>query len=274
MITRGKRAAAALLETSLITVLCILAWWILEARLSFLKCNVFWHFGVKALLMLVALSAIILPRRSLKVYGFLPISPRFTLKWSSVSIAVFILPATASIMLSAALGAIKPVNLSPLGIILNIIFIMVFIGLVEEAYFRGYIQSRLNEVFEKRWRRLVFKAWGVKYGAGMFLVSIIFALVHVVNYWNPLISRWEPSWWMPLHILGCFAFGCLAGALREASDIYVPASLHGGVMTAYTFLSIYVSEMAMNISLFVSWFIFFYLLANFFRDAEQQNRAA
>ncbi|TDA33921.1 hypothetical protein DSO06_06725 [Candidatus Nezhaarchaeota archaeon WYZ-LMO8] len=41
----------------------------------------------------------------------------------------------------------KPARLSPLSIILNVILYMVFVGLVEEAYFRGYVQSRLNEAF-------------------------------------------------------------------------------------------------------------------------------
>ncbi|MEM2005879.1 MAG: hypothetical protein QXK83_07405, partial [Zestosphaera sp.] len=90
----------------------------------------------------------------------------------------------------------------------------------------------------------------------------------IVNYWNPITSRWEPVWWMPIHILGCFAFGYLAGAIREASDIYVSASLHGGIMTSYTFLSIYTNELILNASLFASWFIFFYLLAIFLRESE------
>ncbi|MEM2465593.1 MAG: hypothetical protein QXL85_08330 [Candidatus Bathyarchaeia archaeon] len=79
---------------------------------------------------------------------------------------------------------------------------------------------------------------------------------------------------MPIHILGAFAFGCLAGALRETSDIYISASLHGGIMTSYTFLSIYTSELILNISLFISWFIFFYLLAIFFHESENPKPRA
>ncbi|MEM2868334.1 MAG: hypothetical protein QXR84_07625 [Candidatus Bathyarchaeia archaeon] len=73
---------------------------------------------------------------------------------------------------------------------------------------------------------------------------------------------------MPIHILGCFAFGCVVGAIREALDIYVSASLHGGIITVYTFLSIYTNELILNISLFISWFIFFRLLDVFFRESE------
>ena len=267
MVFLDKRYAT-LLEVCLVSLLLTFVGWLREAYLAYLKCSMFWHFGFPAFMMLIALLAIILPRRSFRIYGFLPRSPRFTLKWSSAFIAVFILPAAFSIGVSAALGVAKPAGLSPLSIILNVIFNMIFIGLVEEAYFRGYVQSRLNEAFERRWRRLIFKAWKVDYGMSLPLTSIIFALIHIVNYWNPIISRWEPAWWMPIHILGAFAFGCLAGALREASDIYVSASLHGGIMTAYTFLSIYTSELILNISLFISWLIFFYLLAIFFHESE------
>ncbi len=261
----GKQYAA-LLEVCLVSLILTFVLWFYEA---YLKCSMFWHFGLpKFIIIFITLLAITLPRRSFRIYGFLPRSPRFTLKWSSAFIAAFILPTVISIGVSAALGMAKPVGLSPLGIVLNVIFNMIFIGLVEEAYFRGYVQSRFNEVFDRRWRRLVFKAWKVDYGIGLLLTSVIFALIHIVNYWNPITSRWEPAWWMPIHILGTFAFGCLAGALREASDIYVSASLHGGIMTAYTFLSIYTSELILNISLFISWFIFFYLLTIFFHESE------
>ncbi|MEM3762150.1 MAG: CPBP family intramembrane glutamic endopeptidase [Archaeoglobaceae archaeon] len=264
----GKRYAA-LPEVCLVTSILIFVAWLHEAYLN----GIFVSISFKTFMMLIALLAIILPKRSFRIYGFIPKNSRFTLKWSSVFIAIFILPAAFSIAMSTALSVAKPVELSLLSIVLNVIFFMFFVGFVEEAYFRGYVQSRLNEVFKRRWRRLVFTL-KVDYGTSLLLSSVIFALMHVVNYWNPVISRWEPTWWMPLHILGCFAFGCVAGALREASDVYVPASLHGSIMTAYTFLSLYTSELILNVSLFISWFIFFFLLAYFFQESENLNPRA
>ncbi|MEM4601387.1 MAG: CPBP family intramembrane glutamic endopeptidase [Desulfurococcaceae archaeon] len=261
-----SRLYAVLLEVCLVALSTLLVWWLLEVYLGWLK---FWGHLFKALWVPLILCAIILSRRSFRDYGFLPRSLRLALKWSLIFIATFTLPAIVLISASVALGAAKPVGLSPLEIALNIIWYMVFVGLVEEAYFRGYVQSRLNEIFERRWHEFIFKAWKVDWGVSLLLTSMIFALMHIANYWNPLASRWEPAWYMPIHILGGFAFGCLAGALREASgDVYVPSSLHGGLMTAYTFLSIYANELALNISLFISWFIFFYMLAIFFHEFE------
>lgn len=259
-----------LLEVCLVTLILVFVAWLLEAYLAH-SSGIIRGFIFKTFMMLVALLAIILPRRSLRIYGFLPRNPRFTLKCGSAFVAVFILPVTFSVGVSTALGVAKPAGLSPPRIILNVVFYMVFTGLIEEAYFRGYVQSRLNEAFQRRWRRLIFRAWKVDYGMSLLLTSTIFALIHLVNYWNPITSRWEPAWWMPIHILGCFAFGCLAGALREVSDIYVPASLHGGTMTSYAFLSVYTSELILNLTLLISWFIFFYLLAFFLRESRTQR---
>ncbi|MEM4475596.1 MAG: CPBP family glutamic-type intramembrane protease, partial [Fervidicoccaceae archaeon] len=160
-------------------LLVAFAAWLFEAYLSWFA---LWARCFKALWVPMILLAIVLPKRDFGAYGFSPENPRFTLKWSLVFVAVFILPAAASIALSAALGAARQAELSPLGIVSETVFLMIFVGLIEEAYFRGYAQSRLNEVFEKRWRRLVFKAWKVNYGVSLPLTSVIFALLHVVNY--------------------------------------------------------------------------------------------
>lgn len=75
--------------------------------------------------------------------------------------ALFILLVVTLIIQSAALGVTNPAKLSPLGIVLNVVFFMIFVGLIEEAYFGGYVQSKLGEVFERRWQRLIFKDWRV-----------------------------------------------------------------------------------------------------------------
>lgn len=266
MFSLAKRFLA-LLEVSLVSLILTFNVWFHDAYYAYLKCSIYWHYVYPSSIMFLALLAILLPRRSFRIYGFLPRNTIFTLKWCSIFIAVFTLPSLYSIVFSIALGISKSAEPSIHDIIQKVIDYMVFVGFFEEAYFRGYVQSRLNEVYEKRWRKLLFKEWSVNYGMSLPLTSIIFALVHIVHYWNPITSRWNPAWWMPIHILGAFAFGCLAGAIREASDIYVSASLHGAIMTSYTLLSTYTNVLILNISLFTSWFIFFYILSKYFHES-------
>ncbi len=59
---------------------------------------------------------------------------------------------------------------------------LLVVALPEEFFYRGYMQSRLNQVFPKRLRFL-----GVSFGWGLFLTAILFAAGHslvVVRWWH------------------------------------------------------------------------------------------
>jgi len=60
-----------------------------------------------------------------------------------------------------------------------------YIALPEEFFFRGYLQTRLNQIFGKPCRLL-----GAETGWGLFLASLIFMIFHLViglNVWNAAI---------------------------------------------------------------------------------------
>ncbi|MEM2214484.1 MAG: hypothetical protein QXD66_06555 [Candidatus Nezhaarchaeales archaeon] len=95
MTSLGKRYAA-LFEVCLVSLLLTFVGWLRETYLAYLKCGMLWHFGFPAFMMLIALLAIVLPRRSFRIYGFLLRSSRLTSKWSSAFIAVFIIPTAVS----------------------------------------------------------------------------------------------------------------------------------------------------------------------------------
>jgi membrane protease YdiL (CAAX protease family) len=64
-------------------------------------------------------------------------------------------------------------------------FHLIMVALPEEFFFRGYFQSRLNQVFEKKWN-----LFGVKVGFSLIITSIVFALSHsliTLKIWHPLI---------------------------------------------------------------------------------------
>lgn len=257
----------ALLEVCFVVSASVLIIWFFEAHPYW---GEFSRWFSKALIMLLVLVAIVLSGRNFKTYGLIPANPRFTFKWSAVIVSTFVLPALAAVGVSAMLGITDFSRLPTKALALSVVWHMVFTGFIEEALFRGYVQTRFEEVFGKKWGRLVFKSWRVRYGYGLIIASLIFGVVHVVEYWNPLSSRLVLSWSIPVHVVGAFGFGYLLGALREASgDIYVPVFLHGGLNTATTILLAYTDWRLLNVALFTAFLIFFYILDRYFSEAEK-----
>jgi len=95
-----------------------------------------------------------------------------------------------------------------------------FIGFGEEIIYRGYMQSRLNEAFGKPYR-----FFGVAFGWGAILTSLIFGLTHIgILLWLLGISSevtWAWGFWT-------FFSGLVFSFVREKSgSILAPAFLHG-----------------------------------------------
>ena len=92
---------------------------------------------------------------------------------------------------------------------------LVVVGLSEEFFFRGYLQTQLNQRFERRWQFL-----GVRFGWGLLLAALLFGLCHIVTG--------------DLARMRVVFFGLFAGWLRERSDsIAVPAAYHGFANVLY-----------------------------------------
>ena len=91
---------------------------------------------------------------------------------------------------------------------------LIFVGFLEEFFFRGYLQSRLNDAFGRP-----YEFAGVALGAGLFVSAAIFGLAH------PLTSLEGTPWpWA----LWTGAGGLLFGFLREKSgSVVAPAIAHG-----------------------------------------------
>jgi membrane protease YdiL (CAAX protease family) len=92
---------------------------------------------------------------------------------------------------------------------------LVVVGLSEEFFFRGYLQTQLNQRFERRWHFL-----GVRFGWGLLLAALLFGLCHIVTG--------------DLARMRVVFFGLFAGWLRERSpSIVVPAAYHGVANVLY-----------------------------------------
>lgn len=83
------------------------------------------------------------------------------------------------------------------------------VAIPEELFFRGFLQGRLNQIFEKKF---TFK--GTSFGYGLFISNLLFAISHLVAFLHPFR-------------IAVFFPGIIFGYLRERySSILPPAIFH------------------------------------------------
>jgi membrane protease YdiL (CAAX protease family) len=99
-------------------------------------------------------------------------------------------------------------------VIVAIVYFYLFVALSEEILFRGYIQSRLNSVFDRPKR-----FFGISWGLGLIISSVLFGLWHLG--WKSGVLEWP-------HVLWTMFAGLIFGFVREKSEgIIAPVILHG-----------------------------------------------
>jgi membrane protease YdiL (CAAX protease family) len=105
-------------------------------------------------------------------------------------------------------------------IVSTVVWQFVFSGFGEEFAFRGYFQSRLNQAFGRPLR-----LFGVQFGAGLIIASLLFGLWHADNTYDPAIGFSSLAWgWA----LSAFAAGLFFGAIRERTgSLVAPGLAHG-----------------------------------------------
>jgi len=119
---------------------------------------------------------------------------------------------------------ISPLFANWIGWGLTIVFTMIFCGVGEEVFFRGYIQGRIN----RAWGR-PFRIRGVSFGWGLILASFLFGLGHGVAFFNPFSRP------LAFHFEGTSALitcgeGFIFGLLYEYSNgIVAPAVVHAAI---------------------------------------------
>lgn len=93
-------------------------------------------------------------------------------------------------------------------------------GFGEEFAFRGYFQSRLNQAFGRP-----MHLFGIQFGAGLIVASLLFGLWHVDNTYDPAIGFSSLAWgW----VLSTFAAGLFFGLIREkTATLMAPGLAHG-----------------------------------------------
>jgi membrane protease YdiL (CAAX protease family) len=75
---------------------------------------------------------------------------------------------------------------------------IIMVGIPEEVFYRGYVQTRLQALFPPRWR-----LFGVEIGTAVLMTSVLFALGHFLIEFNPwrlmvffpsLLFGWVRNW--------------------------------------------------------------------------------
>lgn len=95
---------------------------------------------------------------------------------------------------------------------------VVVVGLSEEFFFRGYLQTHLNAACGRRYRLL-----GASWGKGLIYAALLFGLCHIVT---GDLARMRVAF-----------FGLFAGWLRERTgSIAVPAAYHGVANLLWEFM--------------------------------------
>jgi membrane protease YdiL (CAAX protease family) len=131
--------------------------------------------------------------------------------------SLLVLVGLRSLPLAVSLYSSRPL----LNIVLTVLWLFFGAGFGEEIFFRGYIQSRLNQAFGRP-----FHFMGMDFGLGLIVSSLLFGFIHVLNTVDYFNGRWDFAWWwwLPAFVSGLF-YGCL----RESTNSIVAGSVHHGL---------------------------------------------
>jgi membrane protease YdiL (CAAX protease family) len=109
-------------------------------------------------------------------------------------------------------------------ILSTVVWQFAFSGFGEEFVYRGYYQSRLNQAFGRPVR-----LFGIQFGVGLILASLLFGLNHAFNTYDPAIGVSSLAWGSAA---GSFAAGLFFGVLREKTGTLVTPGLAHGLLDA------------------------------------------
>ena len=193
-------------------------------------------------------------------YGLVPKNWRFSLKWGAYIFLLFIGLSFLTILISILLS-IANLEVDPRTLVVDFIWYFIFVGFAEELFFRGYVQSRLNEVFTHKYDRILGVEF--KWSKGTLITGVaLFGVPHILTGINPFTGRAVIS---PIIVMvtlfACF-LGVILGVLREKTGgVVLPTILHSLIdFTVYgvgRIVGIVLSNIATGIAIFLFFAFFF-----------------
>jgi CAAX protease family protein len=94
-------------------------------------------------------------------------------------------------------------------------------GFGEEIFFRGYIQSRVDQSFGRPYQYL-----GFEFGMGLLVSSLLFGLIHALNTVDYFHGKFDFGWRMGLQSI---AVGLFYGLIRTRTGSVLPGAIEHGL---------------------------------------------
>jgi len=222
---RGEQLKALAEVTAAEACFLVAAWWMQAARPE----GYGWY--SKSFMILLGFLGILAHGRP-GSYGLKPRSWRFSAKWTAMTVSLFALAYLVALLGAAIAG--MHMSLKPVELLEYILWYYVFVGFSEELFFRGYVQSRLNEVFTRRYRSFLWVRF--EWTQGTLVTAVfLFGLPHLLVWINPFMGVFRVTG-VALAVAASAVFmGLVLGVLREKTGcILLSTALHGS-MTFTTF---------------------------------------
>lgn len=133
-------------------------------------------------------------------------------------VGLFVLIGLLLLPLALAWYSARPFS----NVLLTVFWLFFGAGFGEEIFFRGYIQSRVNQAYGRPYHFM-----GVDFGLGLIVSSLFFGFIHVLNTVDYFHGRWDFAWWW---FLPTFVSGLFYGFLREKTGSIVAGAVHHGLV--------------------------------------------
>ncbi len=189
----------------------------------------------KTAMVLLALLGVKIGGGKFRAYGLSLQNVGPSLRWGVALSLAALLPPLIAVLALVVMGVVRPQGPSLASMGRGLVWYLAMVGLAEEIFFRGFVQSRLNEVYGRPYRRLL--GFPVAYGPGLPIAAALFGAVHLVNGVNPLIGKFSPTLSLAAWVLLTAFVGLLLGMVREATgDVWACSLFHGLMVMGWSTL--------------------------------------